>query len=645
MSFFRKLRRSKKPSDLWVSLMPKEDITPEDIFSDASSSLYKNDEEKKLEISINPWTTRFLFFSIYALLIFLAFYTIFISMTRNEEALILAEKNSQRVYEIGHSRGDIISSDGEVLATSSSGFDIILNPTNITKEEIENLSEAFSQSDEEVVYEYLYDRIISAKEKKLGSLIILKNLKREELSGFRYLLDAYEELSINEHSLRVYRQDNVFSHILGYIAPVTEDDLLRLPQYDLLDNIGKKGIEYYFEPHLRGESGLFAKFVSAQGDIIKEEIIRSTEVGDTIKLTVDSKLQKATRDILREALEENKLTSGAAIVMNPNNGRILALVSLPDFNPNHFAYGLTNNQVELYFNNRNNPLFNRVTSGKYATGSVIKPIIASAALEEGIISPNKYLFTQGYIAVPSVYDPSIIYRFNDWKNHGAVNMRDAIAVSSNVYFYTIGGGYKDQEGLGIYKIAEYLEKFNWGSKLGINFSSESIGLVPTPEWKEEVKNENWQIGDTYNVSIGQGDVLATPLQVISSIASFANKGTIYKPYIVEEIYSQDGIVQSYNNGDIINDKFLSQETIQVVREGMRMAVTSGSSQFLSQLPVEVAGKTGTAQTSGKEANAWFTGFAPYNNPEIIVTVILEEGETSNNAVRAAYRIFKEYFAN
>lgn len=644
MSFLKKIKRSKKPSDLWVSLKAKEDITPEDTFSDVLNPYYKNSQENKLEILIKPWTTRLLFLAIFGTLTFLASYTILFSWANYEKYSNLSEKNSQRVYEIGHSRGDIISSDGQIIATSTSIFDIIVSPSNISEEDINSMALNISILTKEVSSEYLIERITSAQKKKLASLVLLKNLDKKEISKYTFLLEMYSELSISERSLRTYPYANVFSHIVGYVSSVTKEDLSKYPQYNLADVIGKKGIEYYFESFLKGKKGLFAKYISAKGDIVKEKIISPTVIGATLKLSINAQLQTLTYNIIQDSLNENKIKKGAAIVMDANTGSILALVSLPDFNPNYFVSGLTNNQLELYFNNHANPLFNRVTMGEYAAGSIIKPLIATAALEENIISPNKYIFTQGYITVPSVYDPSIIYRFNDWKNHGAVNMRDAIAVSSNVYFYIVGGGYEAQEGLGIDRISEYLNKFNWGNKLDINFSSEARGLVPTPAWKKEIKNENWKIGDTYNVSIGQGDVLVTPLQVAAATAVFANKGTLYKPYIIEKIYSQDGITQLYESGDIINQKFIAPETINVIREGMRNAVIFGSSKYLLQLPVSSAGKTGTVQTSGEKDNAWFTGFAPYENSEIVVTVLLEEGETSNNAVRAAYRIFEAYFS-
>ena len=643
MSIFNRFTRAKRPSDLRVPLNAGQDITPEDIFSDVASPLSGEFEDNKLEVPVNPIGTKLFYFFIFSILLFLGLYTVYLSVGQGSQFKNLAEANAQRVHQMGASRGEILSADGEVLAYSEIVFNLSINPSRTSEEDVDKIATLLSDNFSDFPYSYLHERITTAKERDLGELLLIKNLSEEEVSDIKHTLEDFPSLSLSERPLRVYPYGNLFSHLLGYTASVTPEELDKYTGYTLSDNIGKKGIEYYFEKILKGKKGLFAKFVSATGDVTQEKILRPVEKGASVELTLDTHLQAETHRILNEALRTYGVDSAAAVVMDPNTGNILAMVSLPDFDPNHFSRGLTTEQVGVYFEDPDKPLFDRVTAGEYATGSVIKPLIGASALDEGIISPNKIINTHGYITVPSVYDPSVIYRFNDWKNHGPVDMRQAIAVSSNVYFYTIGGGFEEQKGLGIERIAEYLSKFGWGDKLGINFSSEEEGLVPTPEWKRKTKGERWSIGDTYNVSIGQGDVLATPLQVTAATSVFANGGTLYRPNAIAGIYTQDGIIQEYKNSDIINDNFLTQNSIQVVREGMRRAVLVGSSVYLRQIPVPVAGKTGTAQTSGIENNAWYTGFAPYEDPEITVTVLLEEGQTSNNSVRVASQIFHAYF--
>ncbi|MEX2144784.1 MAG: penicillin-binding protein 2 [Candidatus Spechtbacterales bacterium] len=647
MPIFNKIlknfRRSNKPSDLLVNLDHK-DMGPEDILSDAASPFFGDAKEKKLEIPVSSLSINLLFVFVIAGLIFLTGYSFYIGVLNLDKYKKISDQNAQQTYKIGTNRGDIYSADGYPVAVSVSAFNIEVNPSKLENSDMEKLAGIVSENFANQPYDYIYEKLVSAKSRNLGSLILLKNLKETDIAYFSEIIEANTAISLNEHALRFYPEGNIFSHIVGYTSYINPEELDEFPGYSLADTAGKKGVEYYFEKYLKGVQGLFAKFVTAKGEVIQERVLREAQKGSALELTVNYELQKAARGALAKAISENNLSAGAVVILDPNTGKVLSLISLPDYDPNAFVRGLTGKEADMYFNDPGNPLFNRTTLGEYATGSVIKPLIAAAALEEYIISPNRYIFTNGFIEVPSVYDSSVVYRFNDWKNHGAVDMREAIAVSSNVYFYTIGGGFEGFVGLGIEKITKWLNKFGWGEKLGIDFASESAGRVPDPEWKEKVKNEGWFIGDTYNTSIGQGDILATPLQVASAISVFANKSVLYRPYVVKRIYTQDGVAHELE-GDIINRNFISSANINVVREGMREAVITGSSRFLSQLPVAVAGKTGTAQTSGQKDNAWFAGFAPYENPELAIVVVLEEGESSGRAVRVAYDILDWYFKN
>src|SRR3989338_3339553 len=628
-----------KKNQLRININPKEDIGPEDIFSDVVSPLYDEINEKKLQVSVD--SMRFKIFFVCTFILFFVFtaYVVYINILHGQEYKKLSQKNANEAYEVGPSRGEIKTKDGISIASADTAYDLLANPVELTDEQILEISDyIFLNFNEDV-----RDKLISYKKQHLGNLILLKNLSEYHADELNILLNKYNLLTLREKSIRYYPDNNLFSHILGYTANIGKEDLEKLHEYEISDDIGKKGVEYYFEKYLKGVSGIFAKFITSTGEIVKEGLVREIEKGNEVQLTIDYGLQKATYGAIEKSLKQNNLTSGAVVVMDVKTGGILALVSMPDFNPNYFVRGLTDEQASLYFNNKNKPLFNRVVAGEYATGSLIKPLIAIAALQEGIIDPKKNIITRGYIEVPSIYDSNVVYRFDDWKNHGAVDMVDAIAVSSNVYFYTIGGGYGDQEGLGAERIAKYLRLFNWGSTLGINFAVEGSGLVPTSDWKLKTKEENWTIGDTYNISIGQGDILATPLQVATATAVFASNGKLFKPFIVEKIYSQDGGLVAEFHSDIIKESFLSLENLNIVKNGMRQAVVSGSSRFLFNLPFEVAGKTGTAQTSGIANNAWFSGYGPYSDPQIVVTVLLEAGESSDKAVRVAYDIFQAYF--
>ena len=284
----------------------------------------------------------------------------------------------------------------------------------------------------------------------------------------------------------------------------------------------------------------------------------------------------------------------------------------------------------------NAPLFSRAWAGSFPSGSVIKPIIAAAAFSEGLINRQTTFFSSGGLQINTWFFP-------DWKagGHGVTNVVKALAESVNTFFYIIGGGYENFVGLGLEKISEYLKKFGLANTVGIDLPGETAGFIPSREWKEDVKKERWYIGDTYNLSIGQGDLLVTPLQVANYTAIIANGGTSYQPHLVKRMINAETKEKIDIAPRIIEKNVLPDSILSIVREGMRATITSGSAQSLNSLPVAVAGKTGTAQWSSKYSpHAWFTGFAPYDDPQIVLTILIEEGgEGSHVAVPVAREVF------
>ncbi len=301
------------------------------------------------------------------------------------------------------------------------------------------------------------------------------------------------------------------------------------------------------------------------------------------------------------------------------------------------------------------PLFDWAISGGYPTGSTIKPLIASASLEEKIISPQKNIYCQGKIEVPHQYNPEIIYEYDDWKTHGWTDLRKAIAESCNVYFYTIGGGYGEQEGLGPTRIKKYLELFGWGQKTGIDLPEEEKGLVPDPEWKKtyftKKEDQIWRDGDTYYLAIGQEYLLVTPLQVANSFLAIANDGKLFEPQVVQKIVDKEKNVIEELKSQIIRENFIKPENLKIVREGMRQAVTSGSATgWLDQLQVSVAAKTGTAQTGEKDPrdkkdylDSWVTVFAPYDDPQIVLTIMIKDVKEGQVAVLPVAKAVLEWY--
>jgi len=335
------------------------------------------------------------------------------------------------------------------------------------------------------------------------------------------------------------------------------------------------------------------------------------------------------------------------LAIDPRNGGILALVSIPSFDNNLFAQGISKKELTDLEKDPNEPFLNRALLGQYPPGSVIKPLIAAAALEEKIISPYQSINCTGAITIFNEYNPEIVYRFPDWKTHGLTNIIKAIAQSCNVFFYTVGGGYNDIEGLGVDRIKKYLEYFGLGEETGIDLPNEEKGLIPDEEWKKMAKQgEEWYLGDTYHLSIGQGDILVTPLQMAMALSSIANGGILYQPQITDKIIDLDGNLVKNISTKIIKKDFINLDNIKVVQEGMRQAVIDGSAVSLSSLSIDVAGKTGTAQFGNKgETHAWFIGYAPYENPEIVIAVLVEAGgEGHKSAVPVAKEILKWYFS-
>jgi penicillin-binding protein 2 len=332
--------------------------------------------------------------------------------------------------------------------------------------------------------------------------------------------------------------------------------------------------------------------------------------------------------------------------MDSQSGGVLALVSYPGFNNNSFSSGISQTDLEGLLNSKTKPLFNRAIGGVYNPGSTVKPIVAAMALEEKIIDPDLKLETHGFLSIPNPYDANNPSIFVDWKNHGYVNMRDALARSSNVYFYTLGGGYGNIKGLGIEKMGEYFKKFGFDKILSIDLPNEQVGFIPNPENK---KDDIWRLGDTYHVSIGQGDLLVTPIRLLTDLNSLINGGKILKPYLVANIKDQDGNVVKEFQPIVLEQSLISLENLEIVKEGMIDTVQSinGTGHILDDLPFTVGGKSGTAQVSSNtKVNALFFSFAPVNNSKISLFVLIENAkEGALNAIPVVKDALLWYYQN
>ena len=468
--------------------------------------------------------------------------------------------------------------------------------------------------------------------------------------------------------LRHYLDGPLTCHVLGYVGYIPSDDLqayLDAPEEDYRRNdlVGLTGVELTYESMLRGRKGQKHVEVDAFEREVKVITSQPPEPGCNLILTIDLELQRVVENELRDGMRRAGSGVGVAIAMDPRTGEILALVSLPTYDNNLFSGGISHADYAKLSTDRHRPLMNYALSGQYPPGSTFKIVSASAVLEEGVVTPSTRLTCEGTLHLPNkLYpdDPTKAQEFYCWRRsgHGALNIVGAIQQSCDIYFYQAVGGYKEFDGLGMERFAEYAAMFGFGEPSGVDLPAEVAGLVPTDRWKRQNYGENWVTGDTYNAAIGQGYILATPLQVLNATAAVANGGTLYRPQIVYQIRGPEGEIMHTLTPEAIRDLGVSAEHLALVREGMLRAVQHGTA-WLARLPgVPVAGKTGTAEYPGvdeegnllldEEGNlpthAWFSAFAPYESPEIAVVVFLEGGgEGSQMAAPVTANILRYYF--
>jgi len=424
----------------------------------------------------------------------------------------------------------------------------------------------------------------------------------------------------SDFPLRKYTKSSGFSSLLGFLKYPAKD---KSGFYYEEEFLPKDGAELYLNEILSGRNGSELIETSVNGNIVSQSVVEPPEDGEDAVLSIDSRLQEKFYEIIENLSDSVDFQGGAGIIMDIHSGEILAMTSFPEYDSEVMTEGEDVDKIESYYENTGDPFLNRVISGLYAPGSIIKPFLAFAALEEKIISPKKEIISTGQILVPNPYDPQKPSVFKDWKAHGAVDMRKAIAVSSDVYFYEIGGGFENQEGLGILRIEKYLKNFGFEKHTGFDSQKEEMGLIPDPEWKKKTFNgEIWRLGDTYNTAIGQYGMQITPIQAVVATAALANGGNLLAPSI---LFTSTSTVAS---GTKIKGDF---ESFQVVKEGMRMSVLEGTASGLNTGAAEIAGKTGTAELGSRKqfVNSWVIGFFPYEKPKYAFAVVMEKGPSGN----------------
>lgn len=442
---------------------------------------------------------------------------------------------------------------------------------------------------------------------------------------------------------REYIKAGGFSNLLGYISYPKKDNLNNYWQ----DNyIGKDGIELIYQDLLSGVNGKQIIEKDVKREVESKNLIVKPIPGANLNLTIDAVIQKKLFDSMKKVVDERSFISATGIIMNVNNGEIVAITNYPEYDNNLMtnATGTEDNKkINKLLKDKRTPFLNRAVSGLFTPGSVVKPFIAYAALNEKIITPEKELLSVGQIVVPNIYGgPDTIFR--DWKVHGYINVVRAIAVSSDEYFYQVGGGYKDQPGLGISKIDEYAKLFGFTSSTGIDLPNEETGIIPTPEWKRiNFIDSEWRLGDTYHTSIGQYGFQVTPIELVRYIASIANGGILVTPHLFLSASSSNlannyEIVQKYNTKIWPTvDLNLNQYALKYIKQGMREVVLpNGTVPQLNIAGLGVAAKSGTAElgvVKGK-VNSLMTGYFPYDNPKYAFAVIIENGPVGGTSAGA-----------
>jgi penicillin-binding protein 2 len=563
----------------------------------------------------------------------------------------LAEGNRLRNRIILAPRGQITDREGQVIARNTASFSLVAVPADLPKEgwqaEVEQLSLLLSIDKAEVM-----DKLQKSDKRSLQPIPLKQDLTSEESILFQTRAKEFFGFSVDSIPIREYPDPQVFSHLLGYTGVVSPDEIANLANQDyvLNDFIGKSGIELSYENYIRGIDGVIQTEVDASGKSIKVLGTNDPKPGNTVTLNINKGLQEALYQAFQKVSPNAK---GAAIAMNPKTGEVLAFLSLPGFDNNLFAPGISTDAYKKLITDPTLPLFNRAIAGTYPPGSTVKPMVAAAALQEKIVTDSTVIVDRGLLVIPNQFNPGINYNFYGWKRDGLgpMTVRSAIAQSSDIYFYTVtGGNYNTSitDGLGAEKLADYYRRFHLGQPTGIDLQGEKSGLVADPTWKARYFKDDailskWYLGDTYHIGIGQGDMLVTPLQVALWTATIANNGTGMRPTLLKQVTDSSGKVIFSSSPQAIALPGIDPAYMRIVQEGMRETITSGSGVSLNTLAVAVAGKTGTSQFDGADpsrTHAWFTAYAPFDDPKLVITVLVEAGGEGH---AAAVPIAKEGF--
>ncbi len=598
-----------------------------------------------------------------------------------------ANRNRYRLIQTDALRGIIYDRNGKLLVHNLSSFRVSIVPADLPTDQEERIFDELSKLLEmpiDTVVENTHpdvvgrlplalERIVAPPTRKPGLRELVEKGSRDPFSPALiktnvprevafYIIERHLDfpgVQVDTEPVREYPYGPLLAQILGYtgLIPRENSDEYKNQGYSPTDQVGLTGLEYTYESDLRGAKGRRHIEVDVAGREIFNLGEESPIPGHNLVLTLDVELQQTVGKILEKTLRTARAKQAVAIVLDVRNGNILAMDSLPSYDDNLFATGISVDDFTNLAQDPLHPLMNQATTGQYPPGSTFKLIPASAALQEHVIDTKARLTTPGIIWVPNrnyPERPDLAQPFYDWykPGFGSLNIYGGIAESSDVFFYKIAGGEAPdyESGLGEERLAGYSRMFGLGQLTGIDLPGEAKGLVPDQNWKLKTIGNPWTLGDTYNMGIGQGYLLSTPLQVANFTEIVANGGTLYKPQLVRAIYDANGSLVRSIDPQVIRRVAVEPQYLAVVREGMRLGVTSGTSTNANLADVTVGAKTGTAEYYGPKVNghlpthAWFTAFAPYENPQVVVAVfVYGGGEGSAVAAPAVADILRAYF--
>ena len=591
--------------------------------------------------------SRVLFCSLVILILASIIFTrlFYLMVIESDDYKLRSANNTIRTQSVPASRGLIFDRNGDILASNEPVFQLEMIPEQVIdiNKTLENLAEL------ELISKDNFSEINKRIERNLQfkSIVLKRNLDDREVAIFANNRINFKGIDIKSRLSRHYPKGEAFAHTLGYVGSISSGDYSRFDPgfYTGKEQIGKTSIERNFESYLRGQPGIQKLLVNVRGRVMETIDQDPFQPGNNLTLTIDSDLQ----EVAYKAMGDQK---GAVVILDASNGEILVMVSTPSFDPNQLSLGLTQDEFNAFTRNKKKPLFNRAIAGQYPPGSTIKPMIALGALEMGIVEPELYMPCEGKFLLPNYSRP-----FNDWATHGSVNVVRAIQASCDVYFYEVANE------MGIEKMSLFLKKFNLGAPTEIDINPEKNGVVPNREWKRNNfssrENQSWYQGETIIAGIGQGYMLATPLQLAVATAIVANRGSAHKPHLLKAIENtKTGELQYIGSEKINYLEDIKEENWDLVHQGMVAVVNERRGAAYGVFPDNspIAGKTGSSQvfsidrsTSEKEVplelrdHGLFVGYAPLDKPEIIVSIIVENGGGGRvSAAPVAEKIFNSY---